>query len=140
MKQIEKENRGLEQFLNYPIEKGDQPMVYFGEEAKLLSKPVTVYELLTYIKPLYQEISKNKERIRELEDEFTKTNEVRSKIIVVQEISKEDAKARIKELFDKHSGENIYPSEVAEKLQIDYDLVLEIVEDLIKEDEIEVAT
>ncbi len=62
------------------------------------------------------------------------------KIIVVQEISKEDAKVRIKELFDKHSNENIYPSEVAEKLHIDYDLVLEIVEDLLKEDEIEVAT
>jgi hypothetical protein len=138
MKSIEKEI--MEKFMDYPIEKGDQPMVFYGEEAQFLSKSVTGYELLTYIKPLYQEIYRSKERIRELEDEFTKTNEVKSKIIVVQEISKEDAKLRIKELFDKHSNENIYPSEVAEKLHIDYDLVLEIVEDLLREDEIEVAT
>ncbi|MCZ7398660.1 MAG: hypothetical protein O8C62_03100 [Candidatus Methanoperedens sp.] len=137
MKQIKKE---MEQFLGYPIDKGEQPMVYFGEEAQYLSSPVTRYDLLTYIKPLYEEISRNKERIKELETDFNKSNEAGVKTIVVEEMSKDNAIAKIKELFDKYPNESIYPSEIAEKLHIDYDLVFEIVEDLLREDEIEMAT
>lgn len=51
---------------------------------------------------------------------------------------KTEAKLHIKKFFDDHPVEKIYPSEIAEKLHIDYDLVWEIIDDLLKEDEIEI--
>lgn len=59
------------------------------------------------------------------------------KVIIVETISKEDAKERIKELIDQ-TDTKFYPDEIAEKLHIDFQLVMEIMDELIKEEKIEV--
>lgn len=60
------------------------------------------------------------------------------KVVVIEEISREEAKKRISECLSK-IDKKIYPSEIAERLHIDYDLCVEIVEELLKEGEIEIV-
>lgn len=49
------------------------------------------------------------------------------KVIVIEEMSKEEAKKKICNFLNKIDGE-IYPSDIASKLNIDYDLTIEIIE------------
>lgn len=51
---------------------------------------------------------------------------------------REEAKKRISELLSK-IDEKIYPSEIADKLHIDYDLCVEITEELLAEGKIEIV-
>lgn len=59
-------------------------------------------------------------------------------VSIIEDIPKEEAKERIKELI-KQSENGIYPDDISEKLHIDFKLVMEIVDELIKEEKIAVV-
>ncbi len=54
-------------------------------------------------------------------------------------MKKQEARKAIIDLFSKHEGESFYYSEIAQKLDMDLELVVEICNDLMKEKIIEVA-
>lgn len=58
------------------------------------------------------------------------------KVIIINDIPRDEAKEKIKELIKQG---DIYPDEISEKLHIDFKLVMEIVEELIKEGKIAVV-
>ena len=58
-----------------------------------------------------------------------------SKVLVIEEMDSKEAKKRISEYLNKNDSK-IYPSEIAEQLHIDYDLCVEIIEELLKEEKI----
>ncbi|OYT53859.1 MAG: hypothetical protein B6U72_04530 [Candidatus Altiarchaeales archaeon ex4484_2] len=83
---------------------------------------------------LLNRVSKLEKEIEELK----KANEPH--VIVLQEISREEAKQRIKELLDGlKEGEQIYPDEIANKLGIDFLRVMNILDELEKDERIEVV-
>ena len=55
--------------------------------------------------------------------------------IIIEEISKNKAKEKISKLLNKTNAK-IYPSEIAEQLHIDYNLCVEVIEELLKEGKI----
>ena len=61
---------------------------------------------------------------------------VKSRLVVIKRISKDKARKEISDLLNK-IDDKIYPSEIAEQLHIDYNLCVEIIEELLKEGEIE---
>ncbi len=77
------------------------------------------------------------ERLKSIEESIKEFSPIR-KIVVLETITKEDAKERIKELI-RQTDTEFYPDEIAEKLCIDFQLVMKIVNELIDEKEIEVA-
>jgi len=60
------------------------------------------------------------------------------KVVVIEEISREEAKKRISKCLSK-IDEKIYPSEIAEQLHINYDLCVEVIEEFLKEGKIEIV-
>ena len=62
----------------------------------------------------------------------------KSKVSIIEEINKEKAKKEISDLLDK-IDKNIYPSEIAEQLHIDYELCVEVIEELLEEEKIEIV-
>lgn len=89
---------------------------------------------LADIDMLHSEVSKLKKEL----DEIKKAD--KSHIIVLREISREDAKKEIVELLDNLKGEQIYPSDMADKLSIDFLMVMDILDELEQEEEIEVVS
>ncbi len=77
------------------------------------------------------------ERLKSIEESIKEFSPIR-KIVVLEAVTKEEAKERIKELI-RQTDIEFYPDEIAEKLCIDFQLVMEIVNELIDEKEIEVA-
>ncbi len=61
----------------------------------------------------------------------------RQKTIVLREITREEAKSEIEDLFKK--GDILYYSDISEQLRIDLELVVEICEELIKEGKVKIA-
>ena len=59
------------------------------------------------------------------------------KTIILREITKEEAKSEIEKLFKR--GDVLYYSDIAEKLRIDLELVVEICEELVKEGKVKIA-
>lgn len=59
------------------------------------------------------------------------------KVIVLREITREEAKDEIKELFD--AGRVLYYSDIADELRIDLELAVEICQELQNEGEIEIS-
>jgi len=59
-----------------------------------------------------------------------------TKVIVIEEISKKEAKDKIKKFFAENEGD-FYPSDITERLHIDYDMVWDILEELEEEGIIE---
>ena len=57
---------------------------------------------------------------------------------LIEPKSRKYAKKRISECLNE-IDEKIYPSEIAERLHIDYDLCVEIIEELLKEGKIEIV-
>ncbi len=76
-------------------------------------------------------------RLSDLEKKIESFSPI-TKVSVIEEISKDVAKKRISECLCE-IDEKIYPSEIAERLHIDYDLCVEIIEELLKEGEIEIV-
>lgn len=68
---------------------------------------------------LRQEVEHIKRRLSELEDRIPE-----EKIIVLRQISREEAKQEIRQLFS--SGRTLYYSDIAEELRLDLKLVVEI--------------
>lgn len=60
----------------------------------------------------------------------------KNRILVIEEVSRNKAKKGISDLLDK-IDKQIYPSEIAEQLHIDYNLCVEIIEELLEEEKIE---
>jgi len=58
------------------------------------------------------------------------------KVMIIEDIPRDEAKEKIKELIKER---DIYPDEISEKLHIDFKLVMDIVEELIKEGKIAVV-
>ena len=56
----------------------------------------------------------------------------------MEELTKDEKKRVISEYLDK-TGKKRYPSEIAEELHINYDLCMEIVEELLDEGTIEIV-
>ena len=77
------------------------------------------------------------DRLSELEKKFESFSPV-PKVVVIEEISKEEAKKRISECLNE-TDEKVYPSEIAERLHIDYDLCVEITEEFLKKGKIQIA-
>lgn len=83
---------------------------------------------------LINRVSKLEKEIEELK----KANEPH--VIVLQEISREEAKHRIIELLDGlNEGEQIYPDEIANKLSIDFLRIMDVLDELEKDKRIEVV-
>ena len=92
----------------------------FAEEAKAIKN-----EMLQRIESL-------EERLRKIEDTIPK-----QKTVILREITREEAKSEIERLFKK--GNTLYYSDIAEKLRIDLELVVEICEELFSEGKVKVA-
>ena len=63
---------------------------------------------------------------------------MKSRKIVIEEVSRDEAKEKISDFLDKISKQ-IYPSKIAEQLRIDYELCVEIIEELLEEEKIEIV-
>ncbi|OYT34368.1 hypothetical protein B6U96_13085 [Archaeoglobales archaeon ex4484_92] len=73
-------------------------------------------------------------RVEDLEKRVKELEElVKPKIIVVREVTKEEAKKLILNYIKSRRGEITSPLEISEKLQIPYEITHEIVIELIKE-------
>ena len=77
------------------------------------------------------------DRLSDLEKKIESFSPI-TKVSVIEEINKDEAKKRISECLCE-IDEKIYPSEIAEQLHIDYNLCVEIIEELLKEGEIEIV-
>ena len=60
------------------------------------------------------------------------------KTILIKDMDSEEAKKRIYNYLKKIDSK-VYPSEIAEQLHIDYNQCVEIIEELLKEGEIEIV-
>ena len=81
---------------------------------------------------LLQRIEMLEKRLKNIEDTFPK-----QKTIILREITREEAMQEIEELFKK--GYTLFYSDIAEKLHIDLELVVDICEELIKEGKVKIA-
>ena len=59
-------------------------------------------------------------------------------VIRIREVDRSKAKEEISDLLDK-IDKQIYPSEVADELHIDYNLCIEIIEELLEEEKVEIV-
>lgn len=81
--------------------------------------------------------------IDELKRQLTDLNErllesaTEEKVIVLREITKEEAREEIRNLFKR--GKVLYYSEIAERLRLDLELVVEICNELMEKGEIDIA-
>lgn len=83
------------------------------------------------------EIRKLKERVAALEEQVARLEAVSAeKVIVLREITWEEAKAEIVDPFA--NGETLYYSEISERLSIDLEMTVKICRELIAEGAIRV--
>jgi len=87
------------------------------------------------IRKIERDISRLKKKVRKIEELLTITPQV----VVVEEISKEEAKRRIIQFLEDYMKihERVYPSDVADALGLKYELVREIFDILEKEGKLE---
>ncbi len=81
------------------------------------------------IRELSSNISGLRQDIRELSKTIKDALPVRDDILIYRDISKDKAREEIS-AFLETAGVEMYPSDISEKLKIDYDLVTEILDDL----------
>jgi hypothetical protein len=83
-------------------------------------------------------LSKLEELIDEKLEAYHQLNkeQVENKVIIIEEISREEAKTRIIQFFKENDGD-FYPSDITQKLHIDYDMVWDILGELENEGMIE---
>ncbi len=87
--------------------------------------PIPPIHIMKYLS-LQDELASIKQRLAELEN--------REKVIVLREITREEAKKEIRQLFQ--SGVTLYYSDIVQELKIDLETVVEICNELEKEKEI----
>lgn len=93
------------------------------------SEPADVLYLMEENASLRQEIEQIKQKLSELEERVPK-----EKVIVLREISREEAKEEIRQLFS--NGRTLYYSDIAEELRLDLKLVVDICHELQESGEI----
>lgn len=81
---------------------------------------------------LSQRVKELEKRMENLEEQLTE-----EEIVVLREISRDEAKSEIAQLFSK--GETLYYSDIAKRLRIDLELIVDICQELLEEGEITVA-
>jgi len=79
-----------------------------------------------------------RERIRAVEERLSNIEAVipKERVIILQEISKEEAKEQIRNLFS--TGRTLYYSDIAEELRLDLEMVVEICNELQESGEISI--
>ena len=92
-------------------------------------EPADVLYLMEENASLRQEIEQIKQKLCELEERIPE-----ERVIVLKEISKEEAKEEIRQLF--LNGRTLYYSDIAEELRLDLKLVVDICHELQKSGEI----
>lgn len=91
--------------------------------------PFVIEEAMRLVSEILEEKLNQKfesidKQLKSIEESIKECLPIR-RIVVLETITKDKAKEKIKEWFDQHPKENIYPSEIAEDLRIDYELVFE---------------
>ncbi|MCH8865029.1 MAG: hypothetical protein IIB13_06700 [Chloroflexi bacterium] len=109
----------MAKLLNSKPEKIDRYPDFMG------TGPLPPVHIMKYLS-LQDELVNIKQRLAELEN--------REKIIVLKEITREEAKKEIRQLFQ--SGGTLYYSDIVQELKIDLETVVEICNELEKEKEI----
>jgi len=97
----------------------------------------TVRNLMGNVSELMSDREYLKRKIDALESKvgmFTPTPEV----IVIQEVTENEARDMILKLLDEIGEDIIYPDEISHKLRIDFDMVMKIIKDLKTEGTIEI--
>ena len=83
------------------------------------------------VKLLLNQNQDDRNRITTLEREVAELRDVVGlKEPEIRSVSRAQAKKEIKAYFEKHDGETVFPSDVAEALTLDYDLVVELIDEL----------
>jgi len=93
------------------------------------SEPADVLYLMEENASLRREVEQIKQKLFELEERIPE-----EKVILLREISKEEAKEEIRQLFS--SGRTLYYSDIAEELGLDLKLVVDICHELQESGEI----
>jgi len=93
------------------------------------SEPADVLYLMEENASLRQEIEQIKQKLSELEERIPE-----ERVIILREISKEEAKEEIRQLF--LNGRTLYYSDIAEELGLDLKLVVDICHELQESGEI----
>jgi regulator of replication initiation timing len=94
-------------------------------------EPADVLYLMEENASLRQEIEQIKQKLSKLEERIPE-----EKVIVLREVSKEEAKEEIRQLFS--SGRTLYYSDIAEELRLDLELVVDICHELQKSGELKI--
>ena len=94
-------------------------------------EPADVSYLMEENASLRQEIEQIKQKLSELEERIPE-----ERVIVLKEISREEAKEEMRQLFS--SGRTLYYSDIAEELRLDLELVVDICRELEENGEVEV--
>lgn len=86
-------------------------------------------------------LKKETKRLKEITNrlESVMNNSMNIKVIDVEDIPFEKAKKKIYEYYRIHENEAVYPDEVADELGLDLRVTMKAVEELLKEDRIEVV-
>ena len=103
--------------------------------AWILTKQVEQLTLET--DSLKREVKRLREATSRLENAMN--NHMTVRIIDVKDIPFEEAKKKIYEYYKAHENEAVYPDEIADELELDLKITMEAVEELLKEDKLEVA-
>lgn len=110
--------------------KTKQKDIYTELEDKITNEKT--YESLT------EKIEMIDDRLKTIEESIKELVPIR-KIIFVENLSKEDAKEKIKNFIKQIDAKTqFYPDDISEKLHIEFQLVMQIVDELINEEIIEV--
>ena len=81
------------------------------------------------IKGLLEEVAELRKRVESLESQFARIPEnILYEIVEIRDIGKEEARAEIVDLFA--TGETLYYSDIADRLLLDYEMVIEICREL----------
>lgn len=97
-------------------------VIYSGYEVN--SSESVLFRNVRYILTEVEQIKLKLLEIEKKIDELTVPSES------TRDIAEQQAIQEIKEVFNTHHGETIYPSEIADELRLDYDLVVRLLMDL----------
>jgi Mn-dependent DtxR family transcriptional regulator len=83
-------------------------------------------------------LARTEAKVRSLERELAalRTNGAVEDVVVLRQVDRGQAKREIRELFQR--GETLYYSEIADRLRLDIEVVVEVCRELMDEGEIEV--
>ena len=116
----------------------DKTMIDFRFNDTVISTDVKSFIKPTEIPNYFEILNENailKRIISNYEKRFEIIKEVAPKIILVKEVPYDKAKVMIKSFIDEHK-EGVYTTEIAEKLQLDIELVMKVLSDLKEEGKI----